>query len=109
MDLTGLSKNLNLQMKKPVFFIVIVIAIVAGCNSAAPDENKNLDYCIVQAGKAIATLPTDSSRIPRSITNGKTEWRFVNYRDWTCGFWPGILWYAYEYTNDDKWKQQAQR
>lgn len=96
-------------MKKPGFFIVIVIAIVAGCNSAAPDENKNLDYCIVQAGKAIATLPTDSSRIPRSIANGKTEWRFVNYRDWTCGFWPGILWYAYEYTNDEKWKQQAQR
>ncbi len=96
-------------MKKPGFFSVIVIAIVAGCNSAAPDENKNLDYCIVQAGKAVTTLPTDSSRIPRSIANGKTEWRFVNYRDWTCGFWPGILWYAYEYTNDDKWKQQAQR
>jgi unsaturated chondroitin disaccharide hydrolase len=96
-------------MKKPVFPIVIVIAIVAGCNSAAPDENKNLDYCIVQAGKAIAMLPTDSSRIPRSIANGKSEWRFVNYRDWTCGFWPGILWYAYEYTHDDKWKKQAQR
>jgi unsaturated chondroitin disaccharide hydrolase len=96
-------------MKRIGFPIAIVIAIVAGCNSAAPDENKNLDYCIVQAGKAIATLPTDSSRIPRSIANGKTEWRFVNYRDWTCGFWPGILWYAYEYTNDDKWKQQAQR
>ena len=96
-------------MKKLGFPIAIVVAIVAGCNSAAPDENKNLDYCIVQAGKAVAALPTDSARIPRSIANGKTEWRFVNYRDWTCGFWPGILWYAYEYTKDDKWKQQAQR
>jgi unsaturated chondroitin disaccharide hydrolase len=93
----------------PIAIVVVVVAIVAGCNSASPDENKNLDYCIVQAGKAVAALPSDSSRIPRSIANGKTEWRMVNYRDWTCGFWPGILWYAYEYTHDDQWKQQAQR
>jgi unsaturated chondroitin disaccharide hydrolase len=96
-------------MKKPGFFIVIVFAIVAGCNSAAPDENKNLDYCIVQAGKAVASLPADSSRIPRSIANGKKDWRLVGYRDWTCGFWPGILWYAYEYTQNKQWMQDAQR
>lgn len=96
-------------MKKLGFPIAIVVAIISGCNTVTPDENNKLDYCIAQADKAIALLPTDSSRIPRSITNGKTEWRFVNYRDWTCGFWPGILWYSYEYTNDDRWKQQAQR
>ncbi|HEX6426868.1 MAG TPA: glycoside hydrolase family 88 protein [Niastella sp.] len=95
-------------MKKLGFPIAIVVAFVAGCNSGTPDVNKDLDYCIAQAGKTIASLPADSARIPRSIANGKTEWRFVNYRDWTCGFWPGILWYAYEYTHDDQWKQQAQ-
>ncbi|HEY1200305.1 MAG TPA: glycoside hydrolase family 88 protein, partial [Niastella sp.] len=41
--------------------------------------------------------------------NGKTDWRFVGYRDWTCGFWPGILWYAYEYSNDEAVKHSAQR
>lgn len=96
-------------MIKLGFSIAIVVVLVAGCNPAPPDENINLDYCIAQAGKTEALLPADSSRIPRSINNGKTEWRFVNYRDWTCGFWPGILWYSYEYTNDDRWKQQAQR
>jgi unsaturated chondroitin disaccharide hydrolase len=88
---------------------IVVAAIVAGCNSAKPRENNSLDYCMEQAGKALKTLPADSSQIPRSIANGKTDWRFVNYRDWTCGFWPGILWYAYEYTNDNAWKQAAQR
>jgi unsaturated chondroitin disaccharide hydrolase len=77
-------------MIKLVFSIAIVVTLVAGCNPAPPDENINLDYCIAQAGKTEALLPADSSRIPRSINNGKTEWRFVNYRDWTCGFWPGI-------------------
>jgi unsaturated chondroitin disaccharide hydrolase len=96
-------------MKKKGVYIAIVVALAAGCNSVTPDVSKNLDYCVAQAGKTVASLPADSTRIPRSIANGKTEWRFVNYRDWTCGFWPGILWYAYEYTHDNKWKQQAQR
>jgi unsaturated chondroitin disaccharide hydrolase len=70
--------------------------------------NKELDYCITQLSQFTSTL-TDSTRIPRSIAAGKTDWRFVTYRDWTSGFWPGILWYAYEYTYDDQWKKQAAR
>lgn len=96
-------------MKKPGFPIAIVVAFVAGCNSATLDVNKNLDYCVAQAGKTVAALPLDPTRIPRSIANGKKDWRLVGYRDWTCGFWPGILWYAYEYTHDQQWMQDAQR
>lgn len=88
---------------------LIAAILFAGCTSESSlDVNKNLDYCLEQASKTVSGL-TDSSQIPRSIANGKTEWRFVNYRDWTCGFWPGILWYAYEYNKDDKWKSQATR
>lgn len=96
-------------MKKPGMFLIIIAACVAGCHDTAPPENKELNYCIAQAGKTLKTLPEDSAMIPRSIANGKTDWRFVNYRDWTCGFWPGILWYTYEYTHNDMWKQAAQR
>ena len=88
---------------------LVAAILFAGCASETTlDVNKNLDYCLQQASKTVSGLK-DSSQIPRSIANGKTEWRFVNYRDWTCGFWPGILWYAYEYSNDDKWKLQATR
>jgi unsaturated chondroitin disaccharide hydrolase len=62
----------------------------------------------MQASRTLQ-LSADSSLFPRSIANGKTEWRFVDYRDWTCGFWPGILWYAYEYTNENRWKKEAGR
>ena len=83
----------------------------AGCKTAEQntiDADKELDYCLTQAAKTVNGL-TDSSMIPRSIANGKKAWRFANYRDWTSGFWPGILWYAYEYSNDDKWKKEAAR
>lgn len=95
-------------MKKLVFPFVVA-TIVAGCSSTAPRTNAALDYCMEQAGKALKTLPADAGQIPRSIASGKTAWRFVNYRDWTCGFWPGILWYAYEYSGNDTIKQAAQR
>lgn len=82
--------------------------ILSGCASHPQSANKELDYCITQLSKTTSTL-TDSTRIPRSIASGKTDWRFVTYRDWTSGFWPGILWYAYEYTHDGQWKKQAAR
>jgi unsaturated chondroitin disaccharide hydrolase len=86
----------------------LILASLTKCGTPAPDVNKNLGYCVAQAAKTVNGL-TDSSAIPRSIANGHTEWRLVNYRDWTCGFWPGILWYSYEYTKDSTWKQQARR
>lgn len=76
-------------------------------NTSLKVENE-LSYCIQQSKKT-AEVQKDSSSIPRSIANGKTEWRVVNYRDWTCGFWPGILWYDYEFTKDEKWRKEADR
>nr|WP_294901227.1 glycoside hydrolase family 88 protein [uncultured Pedobacter sp.] len=42
---------------------------------------------------------------PRTLENGKLK--LVPSKDWTSGFFPGELWYLYELTKDDKWKQQA--
>jgi hypothetical protein len=33
----------------------------------------------------------------------------VTSRDWTSGFFPGVLWVLYEYTKKAEWKQQAER
>jgi unsaturated chondroitin disaccharide hydrolase len=41
---------------------------------------------------------TDS--FPRNIYPGQTNWNKVGIYDWTCGFWPGILWEAYEASGD---------
>lgn len=72
------------------------------------DADKQLDYCLGQLSKTLQQLP-DSTWLPRSIAQGEKDWRMVDYRDWTSGFWPGILWYAYDYTNDGKWASAADR
>ncbi len=44
---------------------------------------------------------------PRSIENDGSL-IMVSSNDWTSGFFPGELWYMYEYTGDDYWKEKAQ-
>jgi unsaturated chondroitin disaccharide hydrolase len=77
-------------------------------NNSGLDVKKNLDYCVVQADKTLKDIPADSV-FPRQINSGKAEWRFIEKEEWTSGFWPGILWYLYEYTGNPKWKIQADK
>jgi len=46
-----------------------------------------------------------TARLPRSFVNGINT--FVEYSDWTSGFFPGSHWYLYEYTHDEEWKAAA--
>jgi unsaturated chondroitin disaccharide hydrolase len=46
---------------------------------------------------------------PRCILPGETDWKFVGVQDWCSGFWPGVLWYAYEASGDQAIKEQAER
>ncbi|MFT3845698.1 MAG: glycoside hydrolase family 88 protein [Lacibacter sp.] len=92
-----------------IFYLLVTIVLTVSCSSDHFfDVNRELEYCIQQSEKTVAAHP-DSASIPRSVLNGKTEWRLVNYHDWTCGFWPGILWYDYEYSKDVHWKMEAER
>ena len=51
--------------------------------------------------------PATAGSFPRSLEpNG--EIRGVASRDWTSGFYPGVLWYAYEYTGNEAYKNLAQ-
>lgn len=68
---------------------------------------KHLDYCAAQATKTLAQL-SDDSLIPRNIGPDKKSWNLVDYEDWTSGFWAGVLWQLYEYTNDEVWKNKAE-
>ncbi|TDH20079.1 glucuronyl hydrolase [Segetibacter sp. 3557_3] len=44
---------------------------------------------------------------PRTLDSGMLK--LVASRDWTSGFFPGQLWFLYEYTRDKKWKTAAEQ
>ncbi|MBE9601519.1 glycoside hydrolase family 88 protein [Pedobacter sp. MC2016-24] len=86
-----------------IFLFVYVVA------NAQLNTSRAIAYCAVQADKTLKSIPADSINIPRSIAYGKKDWKFVDFKDWCSGFWPGILWYAYEGTHDVKYKQEADK
>lgn len=65
-----------------------------------------LNYSVQQVTVAAGQLHGYDS-IPRSIAAGASRWSLVDYKDWTSGFWPGLLWYVYEYTGDATWRNKA--
>ncbi|GAA3962421.1 glycoside hydrolase family 88 protein [Mucilaginibacter dorajii] len=93
-----------------VFIFVAILSV--GFEADAQSSLKvppNINYCATQAQKTLGAIPASGNNLPRNIDNGKTDWRYVNYKDWCSGFWPGILWYLYEGTHDQKWKTAANK
>lgn len=101
--------------------LIVTLGIIISCenskashiNSASSlsteefDVDKQLEYCLSQAKKTLNLIPNDNTSIPRNIPPDSNTWHFVDYRDWTSGFWPGELWYLYEYSKNPEIKQAA--
>ncbi|PKA96746.1 unsaturated chondroitin disaccharide hydrolase [Flavobacteriaceae bacterium MAR_2009_75] len=111
---------MHLTMKYPSFVIILILSFVTllSCgvsnttrkdNTPLLDVDEQLKYCSDQTLKTLEIIPDDSSSLPRNIAPGSKEWRFINYKDWTSGFWPGTLWYLYENDPNDKWRVEADK
>lgn len=88
-------KFLNLTAIVFVMLILVFSCSTGKRTTEAPDTKKMLDYCI---SKTMATMNSlsETDSMPRNIYPGQTKWNKVNIYDWTSGFWPGLLWEAYE-------------
>jgi unsaturated chondroitin disaccharide hydrolase len=91
-------------------FFTVVVVLGSKISFGQLNTRQSIAYCTSQIHKTLSQLPADSVKnIPRSILSGQQQWQFINYQDWCSGFWPGILWYAYEGTHDQKFKTQADK
>ena len=100
------------KMKKLFYLIFAFIGVVA-CSSdrvkqSDLDYQQMLDYVV---GKTMTTMHTltDSDSLPRNIYEGQAQWNLVGIQDWTSGFWPGILWFAYEESGNSEILANAQK
>lgn len=79
-------------------------------NGRGLQEQSRIDWVenslqvVQKQAEKMTELVLDSARLPRSIQHG-----LVPARDWTSGFFPGMLWYLYQYTGADSWKKRAQQ
>lgn len=92
--------------------LMAAIGILCSCasqntDSVAIDTDKELGYC---HDKVLATLSElhsgkdsiDYTMMPRNVAPDAHNWecRPTCAQEWCSGFWPGVLWYDFESTND---------
>jgi hypothetical protein len=56
---------------------------------------------------SITQAEVPKSLFPRSMGNSDKKWYVVKADAWTSGFFPGLLWYMYQYTGDSLWRNYA--
>ena len=103
-------------MKKIVVGLAVVLGFCTCAHqpSGTLDVNKALDYCAKQTQRTLTELKTESgidyTMMPRNIMADEQHWncRKATKEEWCAGFWPGVLWYDYEYTKDKQVLEEAE-
>ncbi|MBN2281073.1 MAG: glycoside hydrolase family 88 protein [Candidatus Marinimicrobia bacterium] len=91
-----------------LLLIIFMAVLWSNCSS----ENKTIPIDSVmkiaqQQYNALLVEIDGKKLLPRTIEKG--ELKLVEPEDWTSGFFPGALWYLYQYSGDEKWKAAAEK
>jgi len=96
---------------KSILEWIFVILLFTSCNTKKDSGNlyeKSLNFA-VQQSSLLMKESLAAGRIPRTLEeDGSMHWTNEQF-DWTDGFFPGTLWYLYEYKNDSILKYAAQQ
>lgn len=111
-------------MKKKILLPVLSLSTLiatavayTSLNGSTVDPERDLTYCDEQVHRTLEQLTEnkgghiDYTMQPRNIAADSTCWhcRKTCPEEWCSGFWPGVLWYDYEYTGDTTIREQAVR
>lgn len=95
--------------KRSMYLLYLLAVPVISCFSQQPDNHfvkRSFDAAqplyrnLLQKTSGNFALYPHSLYAPDSI-------KYYDINEWTGGFWPGILWYMFEYTKDTSWKHAA--
>lgn len=90
---------------KSFLFLSLLCLVTFGIKGQSLNKKiaRQLKYSLSEVAKAKVRNPKVVS--PRSMRDDTLF--MVPSKDWTSGFYAGNLWYTYELTNDEFWKQKA--
>lgn len=79
---------------------------------AKNDFNHNDVVCQLDYSKSKVIDSLDKMDVnegfPRTVKKGESAWATTGVGGWTSGFYPGLLWYLYEYSGDTVLLEKAQ-
>ena len=102
-------------MKKNYFVLFALLTMALSCTrqesmedlTARVFERAEVQFRTLDAAlDSAAALKPGEAIYPRTINKDGSLWT-TNYKWWCSGFYPGSLWYLYEYTGDQAYKELA--
>lgn len=110
---------MNRKFRKTVLsasVIIFTLSCATGTQETDFDAVSSLDYCVGQTRRTLVQLHSreggvDYALTPRNIAPEDSIWhlRKAAKEEWCGGFWPGIMWYAYEHSGDTALLSEAKR
>lgn len=108
-------------MRKIIFkvlFFGAALLLITSCKTNIVKNNlnfasKQLDYAFQVIDSAVQNdarneeIKAKSPLVSPRTLNKDGTLKMGPSREWTSGFFPGTLWYMYEYTKDPKWEAKA--
>jgi unsaturated chondroitin disaccharide hydrolase len=92
---------------KSLLIAVFSVALLCYAIKAKLDAKANLEKAKIQLEKSLVAYK-DSLSFPRGA-KADGSYRSTASNEWTSGFYPGSLWYMYDYTKDKKWERAARK
>jgi unsaturated chondroitin disaccharide hydrolase len=92
--------------------ISVLTLLVYSCKEPDPMQEvitRSFDVVSHQAVAMAEYLDDKEDRLPRSYVADKDEIITSNSKWWCSGFFPGVLWYLYEYSGDPSHRELAEK
>lgn len=103
-------------MQKKVFYLILIFSVFScrmiGESNEKIDKNTEIIKLLDKASQQLQFISKNSNnsmgklKFPRTIDT-LNNLKLVNNKDWTSGFYPGVLWLMYDLTNNSTWKEKA--
>lgn len=93
-----------------IIVMLILLLPVLGCKEqkvVTVDADAQMELALKQYEQVLAAHP-DTGKIPHSL-NADGSLRDMPSDWWCSGFFGGTLWYFFEYSKENKWKEAANR
>lgn len=90
-------------------FAMLMVWLLAGCSAPVQDDfiSRSMDVARQQAVLMADYLNKYPDRLPRTYNQSLDSIITSDSKWWCSGFYPGVLWYVYEYHNDENLKNLA--
>lgn len=102
-------------MKKLQLLMLGLLFTGASCSSTSDQVNKKDAFEHAEKQTQLMLREVEKAKqqgaegvIPRTLTE-TGDLRLVKPRDWTSGFFPGVLWFLHEYTGKEEWREEAEK